>query len=157
MPVTKGVPALMLTLVLAVPGTALAQSAGDEQYIDPFQEPPAQDQGGQGNAGSGGGSQGGDPAGGQDGSSGGGETEAVAPPAPAVEPPADGTVTQDPSVTAGTTSSDGSTLPNTGLPPAGLVVIGALLLGGGITLRRWALPSRSPRAAPHDGRARRDA
>jgi hypothetical protein len=135
MPVTKRVPALMLTLVLAVPGTALAQSAGDEQYIDPFQEPPAQDQGGQGNSGSGGG----DPAAGQDGSSGGGQTpEAAAPPASPVEPPADGTVTQDPSVTAGTTSSDGSTLPNTGLPPAGLVVIGALLLGGGITLRRWA-------------------
>lgn len=34
--------ALLAATLLALPGAAVAQSAGDEQYADPFEEAPAQ-------------------------------------------------------------------------------------------------------------------
>jgi hypothetical protein len=122
-------PVLILVLaitVVAVPTAALAQSAGDEQYVDPFQDPGG---GGNGNSqGDGGGGGGG----------GGGDGDA----------PADDQVAQAPADTgdtAGTTAAetgDQGTLPTTGLAIGGVALAGALLLGGGIALRRlWAPPS----------------
>jgi hypothetical protein len=110
--------ALILVLamgVVAMPATALAQSAGDEQYVDPFETP---DQGGNGGNSQGGGD------GGDEGSA-----------------PAEEQVTQAPADTgdtAGTTAgeSSGSELPRTGLVLGGVALSGALLLGGGIALRR---------------------
>jgi hypothetical protein len=115
-------PVLILILaitVVAMPATAFAQSAGDEQYVDPFETP---DEGG--NGGNGGNSQGG--GGGDEGSA-----------------PADDQVAQAPADTgdaAGTTAAesanDGAALPTTGLAVGGVALTGALLLGGGIALRR---------------------
>jgi hypothetical protein len=112
-------PVLILVLaiaVCAVPATALAQSAGDEQYVDPFETP---DEGGNGNSGN---SQGG----------GGGDQGSAPTDDQVVQAPAD---TGD---TAGTVTgeSSGATLPNTGLMIGGVALTGALLLGGGIALRR---------------------
>jgi LPXTG-motif cell wall-anchored protein len=116
---------LLLVLALAVPAaaapvTALAQSAGDNQYVDPFQ----------GSGDSGGGNNG------NSGNQGGSDT------------PAQQQTTQVPTdtgSTAGATATDsaqGETLPRTGRSEGWLVVIGVLLvLGGGFTLRRvWPRP-----------------
>jgi hypothetical protein len=100
---------LLATLsLLALPGAALAQSAGDEQYNDPFGEveEPSGSQG--------------EPA--QD-------PEPAPAPAPS-EPTASGeeaTVSQD---------TAAPTLPRTGFPAVLLAGAGALLLAGGTTLRR---------------------
>jgi hypothetical protein len=101
---------LLAAFLLAVPSAALAQSAGDEQYADPFGEveEPSESQG--------------EP------------TQAPEPaPAPApVEPTASGeqaVVSQQ---------ADAPTLPATGLPAGLLAGTGALLLAGGTTLRRRA-------------------
>jgi hypothetical protein len=119
-------PVLILVLaiaVVAVPTTAFAQSAGDEQYVDPFQDPnePGRD---------GGNSQGG---GGGGGGNNGSADDQVA------QAPAD---TGD---TAGSTAAetgDQGSLPSTGLAVGGVALAGALLLGGGMTLRRlWRHPS----------------
>jgi hypothetical protein len=104
-------PVLILTLAftaVAVPATAFAQSAGDDQYVDPFQEP-----GGGGDNGAGGGG------GGDDTSGGNGE---VAP-------------TESTPSTAAQTDSGGG-LPTTGLAIGVVALTGALLLGGGTALRR---------------------
>jgi hypothetical protein len=110
---------LLLTLALAVaavaaPATVFAQSAGDDQYVDPFQD----DEAGGGNQGNGGGNQGG-----------GDDT-------PAAEEP----VAQAPGDTGDTAgveaADDGSGLPNTGLAVGGLALIGVILLGVGYALRR---------------------
>lgn len=109
---------LLLTLALAVtavaaPATAFAQSAGDDQYVDPFQD----DETGGGNQGNGGGDQGGNDA-------------------PAAEEPVAQAPT-DTGDTAGVEAADeGSTLPNTGFAVGGLALIGVILLGGGYALRR---------------------
>jgi hypothetical protein len=106
---------LLVTLsLLALPSAALAQSAGDEQYADPFgqvDEPS--------------------------GSQGEGEGE----PAPAPEPtPAPAPAPSD--EVAGATQTDvvqqtdAPTLPATGLPAGLLAGTGALLLAAGSTLRR---------------------
>jgi hypothetical protein len=112
--------ALILVLAItavAVPATAWAQSAGDEQYVDPFQDPgeAGDDGGGNNSQGGGGGDQGSAPA-----------DEQVA------QAPADA------GDTAGTTAgeSSGTTLPQTGLMLGGVALTGVLLLGGGIALRR---------------------
>jgi hypothetical protein len=121
-------PVLILVLAIAavaMPATAFAQSAGDEQYVDPFETP---DQGG--NGGNGGNS--GNP-------QGGGGDEGSAPAEDQVaQAPAD---TGDPAAsTAG--ESSGTALPNTGLMLGGVALTGALLLGGGIALRRlWPPPN----------------
>ena len=105
--------AAIAALALSAPGSALAQSAGDDQYRDPFA--------GQG---SGGQEQPQQPAGGG-GSSGGSTSAPVAPSAPATVPAAP--------ASSATTSG---TLPYTGLP-AGLVSgAGLLLMAAGFGLRR---------------------
>ena len=98
--------------VLALPPAALAQSAGDEQYADPFGQVDEQ-----------GGSQGQQP----------GETPEAAPaPAPAQTAQTDELGTSEPEIVP----TAAPTLPATGFP-AGLVAgAGALLLASGTTLRR---------------------
>jgi hypothetical protein len=109
----------LAVVALAAPATALGQSAGDEQYVDPFQGSPDEPTGGQGGTGS------------QDG-----DQAAPAPaPAPAPEPaePAQATTVPAPETTA---QSDGTTLPRTGLPVVGMALVGLFLLAGGAALRR---------------------
>ena len=112
---------LLLTLALAVPAmavpaTAFGQSAGDDQYVDPFQDEPNNGQGNQGN---------------------GNDTPA------SEEPVAQAPDTGDTegASAAEDVADDGATLPRTGLPIVPIALIGVILLGAGLTLRRaWPLP-----------------
>jgi len=101
---------ILAASMLALPSAALAQSAGDEQYADPFgpTEEPNDSQGQQAQA---------------------PEPEPQAAPAPA-EPaaPAEEAVASQ--------ETAAPTLPATGLPAFVLAAGGALLLAGGTTLRR---------------------
>jgi hypothetical protein len=124
----QGLVALALTLAVAAPAPAFGQSAGDEQYVDPFQDPPSEPGGGQGNSGSqgdsGSGSQGGTNQGGN------GTTGTTTPPttpevpestaAPGADQPAAGS----------------ATLPRTGLLLALPALLGLLFLAAGVVLRR---------------------
>jgi hypothetical protein len=99
---------LAALLLLALPSAALAQSAGDEQYADPFGEveEPSESQD--------------EPA----------QTPEPEPaPAPA-EPSASG------EEAAVSQETDAPTLPATGLPAGLLAGTGVLLLAGGTSLRR---------------------
>jgi hypothetical protein len=104
--------------LLAAPAAALAQSAGDEQYSDPF------------------GDQAGQPNDSQD--------------EPAAETPAEQPTA--PSTTGGgataSQTSDGPSLPRTGLPAAILAGSGLLLLLGGGSMRRRAAPAPGRSAGP---------
>jgi hypothetical protein len=119
MRITYRLLAFALIFCLAVPGAALAQSAGDDQYSDPFQEDQPADQGGQANQNSG------DQANQNSG------TQAQDP-QPAETAPAQGSQPSD------TTATGAQTLPRTGLPALWLALSGAALLGAGIGLRRTA-------------------
>jgi hypothetical protein len=117
--------ALALAAALSVPTTTFAQSAGDDQYSDPFQDPQGQDQGG-----------GGESSGSQGGASQGGNGTAQ-PPADQQLPPEPTTVA--PSEATDAAVGDGSeTLPVTGLPAVGVALAGIFLLAGGAALRRRA-------------------
>lgn len=107
---------LLVLALLAVPSSALAQSAGDDQYRDPLAP-----QGGGGGGSSGGG--GGDSSQRQtvEGSD---DSEAAA-------------ATSQPSA-----AQANSELPRTGAPTSALALAGTLLLGGGVALRRVALYRR---------------
>jgi hypothetical protein len=107
---------LTLLTVLAVPCAAFAQSAGDEQYSDPFgpeeqeqQEQPAQQ----------------------------GQSQ---PPAEPVEPaPAESTAPAGDSsgdVAAAPAPSGGSTLPATGLPALSMLLVGGVMFATGAVVRR---------------------
>jgi LPXTG-motif cell wall-anchored protein len=117
--------------VAAVPATALAQSAGDDQYVDPFQDDQTGQNNGNGN-GNGNGNNG-------SGSQGNDSNDSAS------QQP---TGQSDTGATAGTTAADPNAddsgkLPHTGGVPEGwLVAIGVLLLlGGGFALRRvWPRP-----------------
>jgi LPXTG-motif cell wall-anchored protein len=117
--------ALAAMALLAAPAGAVAQSAGDEQYSDPFGDvsEPGQDQGTPNEA-----------------------------PAPAAEP------AEEPAVAESQAAADPdseSTLPRTGFPAALSALLGALLVGAGISMRRraqpaaalppWLVPARSRR------------
>jgi len=100
---------LLAAFLLALPSGALAQSAGDEQYADPFEQQPQESSGAQ-------------------------EEPAQAPePAPA---PAQSGEAAGATQTEVIQQADSPTLPVTGLPAALLAGSGALLLAGGTTLRR---------------------
>ena len=99
---------LLAALVLLVPSAAMAQSAGDEQYADPFGEVE-------------------EPSGSQE------EPAAPAEPAPASAEtgvPAEEAVASQ--------QADGPTLPATGLPAGLMAGAGALLFAAGGALRRRA-------------------
>jgi hypothetical protein len=101
---------LLAALMLAVPSAAFAQSAGDEQYADPFDRPQQ-------------------PSGSQEAPA---QTQAPAP-APA---PAQGGDTGAAAETQVAQQTAAPTLPATGLPVGLLAGTGALLLAAGTTLRR---------------------
>jgi hypothetical protein len=107
---------LLAAFLLALPTGALAQSAGDEQYADPFEQPQEQ-------------------SGSQEEPAQEPAQEQAQEPAPAPAPAQSGD-----SAGAGETQvvqqTDSPTLPVTGLPAALLAGTGALLLAGGTTLRR---------------------
>lgn len=130
----RGLLALALVVVVAValPATVLAQSAGDEQYTDPFQG--QNDSGGNGGGGGGGnGSSGsGTTQGGGDVTSGGSEDSGTT-----------GSTTTAPSTESATPDATGAgsgsaTLPVTGGPATMLAAIGAAFLLSGLALRRRA-------------------
>jgi hypothetical protein len=100
---------LIAAFMLALPSGALAQSAGDEQYADPFEQPPQE------------------PSGPQD--------EPAPPPEPAPAPAESGQ-TAAATQTEVAQPTDSQTLPATGLPAALLAGAGGLLLSGGTMLRR---------------------
>lgn len=103
---------LLAAFMLAVPSAAFAQSAGDEQYADPFGQT---DQGGQG------------------GQGGGSQDEPAQNGAPAVvQTQSDELGTSEPEIE----QTSAATLPATGLPVGLLAGTGALLLAAGTTLRR---------------------
>jgi LPXTG-motif cell wall-anchored protein len=111
-PHRRRIAALVAAALLAAPVPALAQSAGDEQYEDPFAgeeqsqpEPTA--------------------------------TPAPAPaePAPEATAPAPTAEPTPPSATAAPASQQQSELPRTGLDARLILAAGAVLLGGGIALR----------------------
>jgi hypothetical protein len=112
---SRCIAALVVAFALAVPASALAQSAGDEQYQDPFGgEDQSQSQGGSGGGGS-----------------------AQPAPAPAATPapatPAAGTTEAAPA--AAGAHAAGRQLPYTGAPTGVVLIAGTILLGGGIALR----------------------
>jgi hypothetical protein len=113
---------LTVTALLAVPGAAMAQSAGDEQYVDPFQggeEQPSQAPE---------------------------EPQAPPPEAPPPEAPAQPTEPapaapaapsgEEAGVTVAPTQTASPALPRTGLPVALLLPAGYALLLAGVALRR---------------------
>ncbi|HTE62538.1 MAG TPA: hypothetical protein VK631_19435 [Solirubrobacteraceae bacterium] len=105
--------AAVVALIAAAPAPvpALAQSAGDEQYEDPFA--------------------GQDPGGSDD------ETQQPAPePAePAQSAPEPAAESSTPATPAATPASQQAELPRTGLDAAPILAIGAVLLAGGVALR----------------------
>jgi hypothetical protein len=114
--------ALVIALALALPSAALAQSAGDEQYVDPFDDSQGQQQEQVTPPSQGGGAQGGD------GTAAAPTETQVVPETPSVAP----------STTGAPTVQGTETLPVTGLPAAALALAGAFLVAAGATLRRRA-------------------
>ena len=103
---------LLAAFVLALPAPAFAQSAGDEQYADPFGQTGQGNQNGQGN-----GSQ---------------EQPAQTSAPAAAQAQSDEPGTSTPEIQ----QTSAATLPATGLPVGLLAGTGALLLAAGTTLRR---------------------
>jgi hypothetical protein len=99
---------LIAAFLLALPAGALAQSAGDEQYADPFEQPQQEPSGSQ--------------------------EEPVPAPEPAPAPAESSQTAAAPQAEVEATGSQ--TLPATGLPVALLAGAGGLLLFGGTMLRR---------------------
>jgi hypothetical protein len=136
MPSFRRLSALTVALVLALGTSARAQSAGDDQYVDPFAKRPSKSEGKQGQ-----GSQG---AGGQGQSQGQGSST---PPSPSTGTPstttpvapATGTAATGAPATgtaaAGTAAGQGQ-LARTGVAPGWLGLAGGALLLGGVGLRR---------------------
>jgi len=125
--------ALVVALLLGAPGSAVAQSAGDDQYDDPFGDEPAQSEGGGDDTGSG--SDGADRS---EGSTGGGGSS------PGSESSGSGAAAGTgagaetgtaPSATASGVQGDGAQLPRTGGAAGVLLAAGAVLLAGGAVLR----------------------
>jgi LPXTG-motif cell wall-anchored protein len=131
MHVPQRLAALAIAALLAAPGTALAQSAGDNQYQDPF-----------GNQGSGGGSGSGSSGSNSgSGSSGGGQSGDSQGSGSGSGQSAD-TGSSQTSSSTGTTDAQGSQttagrqLPRTGAEPGLVALLGAGVTFGGLALRR---------------------
>jgi len=119
----------MLLALLLVPSTALAQSAGDEQYTDPVTTtpPPSQPQSNPGSPGAG---------------SGSGSSSVEGSPSSSSTDTTSNNVISD--------KSGSNTLPATGLPAAVLLIVGLLFTFSGRGLSR---ASREPAPDPHAGRS----
>ena len=128
--------------LVAAPSSALAQSAGDEQYTDPV---PSSPQASRGSGSSGGGGAG---SSGSDGSAGSTQSQQD------VVDESAGTDDDSASSGAGGSGSDdgssGGSLPRTGLPLAPLALAGFLLALGGRRLRALA---QEPEPDPYADRA----
>ena len=139
--VTFGLATAVLTVAFAaaVPSSASAQNAGDEQYADPFGEvPDEQPAGGQDGGGGGGGGQG--------DTGGGGDAPASAPsPGETADPPASTVPAQSDVAVAG------EELPRTGPRAELIAAAGLALLGFGALLQvalvraRRMMPAVGPR------------
>jgi len=105
----------LLALVLALPSAALAQSAGDEQYGDPFGDEQAQNGGG-------------------GGASNANQDDGLDP-EPPVDPVDPDPVDPDPVDPDPDTNGDDPALPNTGSEPLLLAFVGLLFLMAGAGLR----------------------
>jgi LPXTG-motif cell wall-anchored protein len=139
-PCRRSVAACLTALLLAAPGAAWAQGAGDDQYEDPFGDTPAQSGGG--GSGSGSGDSGLSPepqvpGGSQGGSSGSSGSSPGSPGSAGSEGSQGG-----PDGEAGSAGEDADEaaerrLPNTGSDPRLIAVLGAglALVGAGLRLR----------------------
>ena len=112
-PTSPAVLLLLAALLLALPGSAFAQSAGDEQYTDPFAEQdqaPAEQQ----------------------------PEQPAAPPSGSAEPSlgGGGDGAAAPAEEAGAGQPASPTLPRTGAPVLLLAAAGYALLLGGFAIRR---------------------
>jgi LPXTG-motif cell wall-anchored protein len=129
-PIIRRLAAPLAAIILTMsPAAALAQSAGDQQYADPFGN-NEQNQSGGGSSGGGGG-----------GGSGGGQGQAA--------PSATGVAATQAQGATGTSSATGSAvqsgqgeLPRTGLDAGLVAVLGAGLLLAGLALRRRTADAR---------------
>jgi hypothetical protein len=122
MPGRHRIVCLLAAGLLAFPAAAGAQSAGDDQYEDPFAPEPGQTDDGGSGAGSGTA---------DDESSGGGTVQ----PAPTPEPA--------PAAPAAATTAQAQQLPRTGGDAGLLALTGSLLLAGGVAIRvRLSGPAR---------------
>ena len=124
---------MLAAMATCLPATVLAQSAGDDQYVDPFQEVPEQPTGGD--------PQGEDNQSPPDTESGvpSGTTEGSV---DTPEPSDTGAVVETPESSAQVEA--GSTgLPRSGLPLGWIALLGLGLILGGATLRRAAALNRS--------------
>jgi LPXTG-motif cell wall-anchored protein len=125
---TRRFAAPIAALILALtPTAALAQSAGDDQYSDPFGDEQSQSSGGSGGSGS-------------SGSAGAGSAPSASSGSAAQAAPS----TAAPAATAasGTAAAEGGQLPRTGLDAGLVAAIGAGLLGIGFVLRRRTADAR---------------
>jgi hypothetical protein len=118
---------LLITGLTVLPGVSFAQSAGDEQYVDPFQEPQG---GGQGGGGGGQGTGGGSESTPPDTGSAAPETGTAEPAPPAAEGGGFG------GSASGAPESGAAVLPRTGLPVGLAAILGTVFLVGGTALRR---------------------
>jgi hypothetical protein len=127
---------LLFAGLTVLPGTSFAQSAGDEQYVDPFQDEPQG--GGQGGGGGGQGSGGGSESTPPDSDTGAAAPETApvepAPPAEPVPPSEEGGGFG--ASASGAPESGSAVLPRTGLPVALAAILGTMFLVGGAALRR---------------------
>lgn len=118
----RGATALAAVLALGVPAPALAQSAGDDQYRDPFAGGEGQQR---------------EQTGADGGGSGGGSPTAPAPanPAPAPSQTPASAPSANPSEPVATTAGE---LPRTGSEAIWIAALGVLLVAAGVHLRRTA-------------------
>lgn len=117
---------LALALLLALPGAALAQSAGDDQYSDPFGDTQDGGQSGGGDTSTGGGdtgSTGGEPSGDD---------------APVSSEPDTGSTAPDTTTAVPVAVESGGELPRTGFEVVLLLAAAFPLLVAGVALRRVA-------------------
>ncbi len=135
MPIIRRLAAPLAAIILTLsPTAALAQSAGDQQYADPFGNNEQNQSGGRGGGGSGGGGGGG---------SGGGQGQAAPGAGGVAASQAQGATGTAGSPATGTAAESGrGELPRTGLDAGVVAVLGAVLLLAGLALRRRTADAR---------------
>jgi hypothetical protein len=124
---------MLAAMAFCLPPTVLAQSAGDDQYVDPFQDVPEQPTGG--------GSQGGNSQSPPDTESGApsGTTEGSV----GTAQPSDSGEVVEPPASSAEVEAGSTGLPRTGVPLGWITLLGLGLILGGATLRRAAALNRS--------------